>query len=88
MQSHDVNGLPFFPTPPAGILRRGHLPTVAASLRYWEAVRRRAIRAGDRGLERTATGLRLSYEAARRELIVARWRSTGSRSDPREVVLG
>jgi hypothetical protein len=45
-----------------------HLATVEASVEYWEAIRARASRALDRRLERTAAGLRFSYEAARAEL--------------------
>jgi hypothetical protein len=45
------------------------LPTVEASLRYWEAVHSRAVADDDHDVERTAAGLWLSYEAARRELI-------------------
>jgi hypothetical protein len=45
-----------------------HLPTVEASIRYWEAIRVLAIRARDDQLERIATGLSLSYGAARLEL--------------------
>jgi hypothetical protein len=45
-----------------------HVPTVEASIQYWEAVRVRAIRAGDLALEITAFGLRSSYEQAHQEL--------------------
>ncbi len=68
MPNRDVEGLPQYPAPPPGIPRMKHLPTVEASISYWEAVRRHAIRFHDRGLERTATALRLAYEAARAEL--------------------
>ena len=37
--------LPQFPKSPDGIARLEHLPTVDASIRYWEAVRLHAIRA-------------------------------------------
>jgi hypothetical protein len=47
------------------------LPTVEASLCYWEAVHSRAVADDDPDVERTAAGLWLSYEAARRELIEA-----------------
>jgi hypothetical protein len=47
------------------------LPTLEASLRYWEAVRSRAVADDDHDVERTAAGLWLSYEVARRELIAA-----------------
>jgi hypothetical protein len=47
------------------------LPTIEASLRYWESVRSRAVADHDYDVARTATGLWLSYEAARRELIEA-----------------
>jgi hypothetical protein len=59
-----VESLPYPQTPP-GIARLDHLPTVEASIRYWEAVRVRAMRSHDHDLEWTALGLRLSYEAAR-----------------------
>jgi hypothetical protein len=45
-----------------------HLPTVEASIRYWEAVRVQACRAGQPELELTAMALRCSYEQARQEL--------------------
>jgi hypothetical protein len=45
------------------------LPTVETSLRYWDAVHSRAVAEDDHDVERTAAGLWLSYEAARRELI-------------------
>jgi hypothetical protein len=61
-------GLPPFPVAPPGVPRMQHLPTVEASLEYWEAVRARAIRSLNRRLERTAAGLRYSYEAARAAL--------------------
>lgn len=60
--------LPQFPKSPDGIARLEHLPTVEASIRYWEAVRLHAIRVGEPVLELTAIGLRSSYEQARREL--------------------
>jgi hypothetical protein len=47
------------------------LPTIDAGLRYWESVRSRAVADLDPDVARTATGLWLSYEAARRELIEA-----------------
>jgi hypothetical protein len=47
------------------------LPTIEASLRYWQSVRSRAVADHDHHVARTATGLWLSYEAARRELIAA-----------------
>jgi len=45
-----------------------HLPTVEASIRYWEAVRVQALEARQPALEWTAMALRDSYEQARREL--------------------
>jgi hypothetical protein len=45
-----------------------HLPTVEASIRYWEAMRVLAISKRDHARERTAMGLRRSYEAARAAL--------------------
>jgi hypothetical protein len=47
------------------------LPTIEASLRYWESVHSRAVADHDHDVARTATSLWLSYEAARRELIAA-----------------
>ena len=41
-----------------------HRPTVEAGVRYWEAVRAQAIREHNHELERTAIGVRRSYEAA------------------------
>jgi len=52
------------------------LPTIEASLCYWQSVRSRAVADHEPDVARTATGLWLSYEAARRELIQAE-RSTG-----------
>jgi hypothetical protein len=60
--------LPQFPSSPDGISRMEHLPTVLESIRYWEAVRLRAIRTGQPDLEMTAMALRCSYEQARLEL--------------------
>ena len=71
MQNRDLDSLPPFPVTPPGVPRLGHLPTVEASLRYWEAVHSRAVAEDDPDVARTATGLWLSYEAARRELIAA-----------------
>ena len=71
MQNRDLDSLPPFPETPQGVPRLGHLPTVEASLRYWEAVHSRAVADDDQDVERTAAGLWLSYEAARRELIEA-----------------
>jgi hypothetical protein len=63
--------LPQFPSSPDGIARMEHLPTVEASIRYWEAVRVEAMRARQPELELTAMGLRCSYEQARQELMNA-----------------
>ena len=71
MQNRDLDSLPPFPETPRGVPRLGHLPTVEASLRFWEAVHSRAVADDDPDVERTAAGLWLSYEAARRELIAA-----------------
>ena len=76
MQDRELNGLPPFPVAPRGVPRWGHLPTIEASLRYWQTVRSRAVADHDPDLARTAAGLWHSYEAARRELIEAE-RSTG-----------
>jgi hypothetical protein len=71
MPTAGVGGHPLYPEPPPGIDRLHHLPTVEASIGYWEAVRLRAIRSRNPELERTAMGLRLSYEAARNRLCQA-----------------
>ena len=68
MPGRDVEGLPPFPQPPPGTSRIEHLPTVEASIRYWESARDRAITARDHARERTAMGLRRSYEAVLAEL--------------------
>jgi len=68
MRTGDTGSLPPFPPSPSDVPRRQHLPTVEASIHYWEAVRVRALRTGDHDLAETATGLKLSYEDARREL--------------------
>jgi hypothetical protein len=70
MSDEAVESLPF-PQPPPGLARLDHLPTVEAGIRYWEAVRVRAMRSHDHDLEWTALGLRLSYEAARQALLKA-----------------
>jgi hypothetical protein len=59
---------PQFPSSPEGIARLEHLPTVEASIRYWEAVRVHAIEARQPTLECTAMALQDSYEQARQEL--------------------
>jgi len=69
MRSGDTEGLPAYPPSPTGVLRREHQPTVEACIRYWEAIRVRALRAGDHARAETADGLKLSYEEARRELM-------------------
>ena len=71
MQNRDLNSLPPFPVAPRGVARWGHLPTIEASLHYWQSVRSRAVTAHNPDVARTATGLWLSYEAARRALIEA-----------------
>jgi len=68
MRSGDTDSLPPFPPSPSNMPRREHLPTVEASICYWEAVRVRALRTGDDDRAKTATGLKRSYEEARREL--------------------
>ena len=62
------DGLPQFPSSPGGLARMKHLPTVEASIHYWEAVRVHAVRACNSALEWTAISLRSSYEHAREEL--------------------
>jgi hypothetical protein len=37
MQNRDLNSLPPFPSAPCGVPRWGHLPTIEASLRYWQS---------------------------------------------------
>jgi hypothetical protein len=69
MSARDVDGLPPYPDSPLGVPRVEHLPTVEASILYWDAMRHEAARTQDLAGYRTAVGLRLSYEAARRELI-------------------
>ena len=68
MENDGNEHLPQFPAPPDGIARMEHLPTVEASIRYWDAVRLHAIRVHEPALELTAMALRDSYEQARREL--------------------
>jgi hypothetical protein len=85
MPTEGVENRPNYPQPPPGIARLNHLPTVEASIRYWEAVRIRAIRSRNRALERTALGLRLSYEAARHGLLQARPTPPRSRPGPGDV---
>ena len=71
MQNQGLNSLPPFPATPRGVPRLKHLPTIEASLRYWQSVRSRAVADDDPDVARTAAGLWLSYEAARQELIEA-----------------
>jgi hypothetical protein len=71
-----------FPSAPEGIARMEHLPTVLASIRYWEAVRVHAIEAREPALELTAMALRDSYEQARQELTKAE-RSPKKQAAPR-----
>ena len=68
MKDAGKDRLPEFPSSPVGIARMEHLPTVEASIRYWEAVRLHAIRVRELALELTAIGLRSSYEQALKEL--------------------
>jgi hypothetical protein len=82
MSAKDLEGRPPYPHPPPGLSRMGHLPTVELSIRYWEAIRREAVRLKDFDRERTATGLRRSYEEARRDLLEAARRSARGRPDP------
>jgi hypothetical protein len=60
--------LPPFPSPPPGVDRRKHLPTIEAAIVYWEAVSRLAWDVGDDSLLETANGLKKSYEDARAEV--------------------
>jgi hypothetical protein len=82
MSAKDLGGRPPYPHPPPGFSRMGHLPTVDASIRYWEAIRLEAVRLKDFDRERTATSLRRSYEAARRDLLAAARRSDRGQPDP------
>lgn len=78
MQDEGSDRLPEFPISPDGVSRMEHLPTVEASIRYWEAIRAHAIREGQPDLELTATALRDSYERARQELTSAERSQTKS----------
>jgi hypothetical protein len=60
MQNRELNSLPPFPVTPRGVPRRSHLPTIEASLRYWESVHSRAVADDDFDVARTATGLTLA----------------------------
>ena len=68
VDSESSDALPPFPSPPQGVDRRKHLPTVLAAIAYWEAVSRLAWDIGDDSLLETANGLKESYEEARAEL--------------------
>jgi hypothetical protein len=81
MKDQNLNDLRPFPLPPLGILRSEHLPTIEASIGYWESVRARALADGDHGLVRTATGLRLSHEAARQKRLEVGRTSCEGRSE-------
>ena len=72
MPARGTESDPEYPEPPPGVARMDHPATVEASIRYWEAIRLRAIKANDPGLERTATALKNAYEAARRGPIKGR----------------
>ncbi len=82
MEDAGNDRLPEFPRSPDGIARLQHLPTVEASIRYWEAVRLHAIRVREPVLELTAMGLRSSYEQALQELTNAE-RSQKANAPPR-----
>jgi len=71
MSSKEVEGYPQYPNPPPGTSRLDHLPTVEASIRYWEAIGARATETDDRAVMKTAAGLKLSYEAVRNALLNA-----------------
>ena len=68
MEDNGNERLPEFPYAPDGIARMEHLPTVEASIRYWEAVRVLAIETQQPALEWTAMALQDSYEQARQKL--------------------
>jgi hypothetical protein len=82
VEDNGNEGQPQFPSSPDGISRMEHLPTVEASIRYWEAVRVHAIEASQPALELTAMALRDSYEQARRELTNAE-QSQNKKAPPR-----
>jgi hypothetical protein len=82
MQPQKVDILPLFPTAPAGVARKEHLPTVEESIRYWEAIRVLATQANDAALEQTATGLKLSYEEARLDLTGTKPEAKAERPKP------
>lgn len=58
-----------FPSPPSGVGRFEHLPTIEAAIRYWSLVRDQAIGADEIERERTAAALVASYEGAREVLM-------------------
>ncbi len=68
MENVGDGALPQFPAPPDGVARMEHLPTVEASIRYWEAVRVHASRTRQPQLEWTAMALRDSYMQVREAL--------------------
>jgi hypothetical protein len=86
MSTEAVESHPAYAQPPPGYARLDHLPTVEAGIHYWEAVRDGAIQSCNPDLERTAEGLRLSYEAARQALMTAT--SPRSRRCRKSVRLG
>jgi hypothetical protein len=88
MKDQNLNNLRPFPLPPLGVLRSEHLPTIEASISYWESVRARALADGDHGLVRTAAGLRLSHEAVRQKRLEVGRTSGQRRSDPSDISRG
>jgi hypothetical protein len=84
VETESSEELPPYPSPPQGVDRRKHLPTVEAAIAYWEAVGQYAWDIGDDSLLETANGLKESYEEARAELSKAeetptkKRRTTGS----------
>jgi hypothetical protein len=82
MPVKDNNDATPYPVPPPGVSRMEDLATVEAGIRYWEAARLRAAGANDHQLERTATSLKLSYEAARQALIIAQKPGVRRRLNP------
>jgi hypothetical protein len=80
VQTESSKTLPAFPPSPAGVARLKHLPTIEASIRYWEAVSERAWESGDDSLLETANGLKACYEEARAEL------AKEKNSEPRKPV--
>jgi hypothetical protein len=83
MEATDDEGLPLFPASPEGVPRMNHLPTVKASIHYWDAVRARASSLDDLPRYRVAAALIETYEAAHQELVNA-GRAAEPKAAPRQ----